>query len=173
MAWSEIRDGIWTIPADRAKNRRQHSIPLVGLAAEIVASVPKVEGRDLLFGLGPNGFRGWHIAGEALRKRIEKPMPHWVAHDLRRSVVTHMAEIGIEPHIIEAVVNHISGHKGGVAGIYNRAKYGPRIRQALDRWDAELRAIGCFFSELPEDTDKTGANIEGGQRKVVPLHVAV
>jgi len=173
MAWSEIRDGIWTIPADRAKNRRQHSIPLVGLAAEIVASVPKVEGRDLLFGLGPNGFRGWHIAGEALRKRIEKPMPHWVAHDLRRSVVTHMAEIGIEPHIIEAVVNHISGHKGGVAGIYNRAKYGPRIRQALDRWDAELRAIGCFFSELSEDADKTGANIEGGQRKVVPLHVAV
>ena len=45
-----------------------------------------------------------------------------------------MAEIGIQPHIIEAVVNHISGHKGGVAGVYNRATYAAEKRAALDRW---------------------------------------
>ena len=47
-----------------------------------------------------------------------------------RPVVTHMAEIGIQPHVIEAVVNHISGHKGGVAGVYNRATYAAEKRMA-------------------------------------------
>ena len=45
----------------------------------------------------------------------------WRIHDLRRTAVTGMAELGVLPHVIEAVVNHISGHKGGVAGVYNRA----------------------------------------------------
>jgi hypothetical protein len=53
------------------------------------------------------------------------PLPAWRLHDIRRSVATGMAEIGIQPHthIVEAVLNHISGHKAGVAGIYNRATY--------------------------------------------------
>ena len=45
-----------------------------------------------------------------------------------------MAEIGIQPNIIEAVLNHVSGHKGGVAGVYNRANYTDEKRVALDRW---------------------------------------
>ena len=55
-------------------------------------------------------------------------------HDLRRTVVTGMSEIGIAPHIVEAVVNHVSGHKGGVAGVYNKAKYSKEKRAALQRW---------------------------------------
>ena len=47
-----------------------------------------------------------------------------------------MAEIGIQPHIVEAVLNHISGRKAGVAGVYNRATYLPERRQALDLWGA-------------------------------------
>jgi integrase len=58
----------------------------------------------------------------------------WRLHDLRRTAVTHMAEIGIAPHIIEAVVNHISGHRGGIAGIYNRAVYMDERRRALEVW---------------------------------------
>jgi hypothetical protein len=45
-----------------------------------------------------------------------------------------MAEIGISPHVIEAVVNHVSGHKSGVAGVYNRAQYRDEKRLALERW---------------------------------------
>jgi len=57
--------------------------------------------------------------------------------------VTGMAEIGVQPHVIEAVVNHISGHKGGVAGIYNRATYAEEKRQALQRWDDYIgRLVG-------------------------------
>ena len=53
-----------------------------------------------------------------------------------------MAEIGIQPHIIEAVVNHISGHKGGVAGVYNRATYAAEKRTALERWAEWLSKAG-------------------------------
>jgi hypothetical protein len=51
-----------------------------------------------------------------------EPMAPWTMHDLRRSLVTGMNDRGLAPpHIIEAIVNHISGHRGGIAGIYNKA----------------------------------------------------
>ena len=61
-------------------------------------------------------------------------------HDVRRSTVTHMAELGIEPHVIEAAINHVSGHKGGIAGIYNQATYREQKRVALQRWADWLEA---------------------------------
>jgi integrase len=59
-------------------------------------------------------------------------------HDLRRTAATGMADIGIQPHIIEAVLNHVSGHKGGVAGIYNRSSYAKEKAEALARWDEHV-----------------------------------
>jgi hypothetical protein len=64
-----------------------------------------------------------------------------------------MAELGIQPHIIEATLNHVSGHRAGVAGIYNRATYQNEIRAALTLWADQVRAI-----------------VESGSRKVVSLH---
>jgi integrase len=66
---------------------------------------------------------------------------HWRLHDLRRTCATGMAELGIQPHIIEAVLNHVSGHKAGVAGIYNRARYESEMRDALQRWADHLDQI--------------------------------
>ena len=68
-------------------------------------------------------------------------MSDWVIHDIRRSVATGMADIGIQPHIIEAVLNHVSGHKGGVAGIYNRSSYAAEKAAALVKWDAHVASI--------------------------------
>jgi hypothetical protein len=65
----------------------------------------------------------------------------WVIHDIRRTVATGMADIGIPPHIIEAVLNHVSGHKGGVAGIYNRSSYAAEKAAALARWDEHVASI--------------------------------
>jgi integrase len=70
-----------------------------------------------------------------------KPIPAWVHHDLRRTCATGMADIGILPHIIEAVLNHISGHKAGVAGIYNKAVYRQEKAEALGRWDQHLSTL--------------------------------
>ena len=52
-----------------------------------------------------------------------------------------MAELGVLPHIIEAILNHVSGHKSGVAGIYNRARYEGEMREALQRWAHQVEAI--------------------------------
>ena len=67
----------------------------------------------------------------------------WTLHDLRRSVATGMAEcLGVAPHVVEAVLNHVSGHKAGVAGIYNLATYEKEQRAALVMWaDHVLAAI--------------------------------
>ena len=55
-----------------------------------------------------------------------------------------MAELGVAPHVVEAVVNHVSGHKAGVAGVYNRAVYAAEKRAALQRWadHVERLAVG-------------------------------
>jgi hypothetical protein len=74
-------------------------------------------------------------------------MPPWVLHDLRRSVATHMAELGIQPHIVEAVLNHMSGHKAGVAGVYNKATYAPEKRAALEA--DVLPTVARTMSDLP------------------------
>ena len=51
-----------------------------------------------------------------------------------------MADLGVQPHVIEAVLNHVSGHKAGVAGIYNRSTYAPEKRAALELWAGHLMA---------------------------------
>jgi hypothetical protein len=62
-------------------------------------------------------------------------MPAWRLHDLRRSFVTMLGELGFAPpHVIEAIVNHVSGHKAGVAGTYNKALYLEERRKALEAW---------------------------------------
>ena len=81
-----------------------------------------------------------------------KPLEHWTIHDLRRTVATGMAELGVQPHIIEALLNHVSGHKGGVAGIYNRATYDKEKREALNLWGEHVLSV-----------------IEGRGAKVLPL----
>jgi hypothetical protein len=75
----------------------------------------------------------------------------WTIHDIRRSVATGIANIGIAPHIIEEILNHQSGHKAGIAGIYNRSNYAREVRAALASWEAHI------------------AGLLGGKRTVVPF----
>jgi hypothetical protein len=62
-------------------------------------------------------------------------MAPWVLHDLRRSLATGLGErLGVAPYVVEAILNHIDGHKRGVAGVYNRAVYEKEKRAALSAW---------------------------------------
>jgi integrase len=134
----------WSIPKERTKNGFPHDVPLSAAALEILSAAPKREGRELLFGSGEGGFQGWSKAKAALDKRISKTgakVRPWRLHDIRRTVATRMADLGTLPHVIEAILNHISGHKGGVAGIYNRATYAKEKRQALDTWAAYVAKL--------------------------------
>ena len=52
-----------------------------------------------------------------------------------------MAELGVEPWIVETVLNHRSGHKAGIGGVYNRARYESQVRTAMLLWADHLRSI--------------------------------
>jgi integrase len=142
LRWSEIDEAgsTWRLPKERTKNGRAHEVPLSSAALELVRSCPRLEGSDFIF----PGRKGAYRGAGGLKRRLDDSsgVKGWVLHDLRRTVVTHMAEEAIAPpHVIEAIVNHTSGHKGGVAGVYNRAVYATEKRQALDRWARHLDKI--------------------------------
>jgi integrase len=133
MRWSEIdiEKRLWTLPSARSKNKKQHTIPLSRQVWKII------EGRksgDLV--LDVKSLSRSKAALDALAR-----IPHWTLHDCRRTCVTQMAEIGIAPHIIEATVNHIGGHKAGIAGVYNRAEYADEKRDALQAWANHIDTI--------------------------------
>jgi integrase len=154
LAWPEVDLDKRQIelPEMRTKNGRAHIVPLSNDALDVLRAVPRRLDRDLIFGVGAGGFSGWSKAKTELNDRIaaaraeageKKPMPAWTLHDIRRSVVTHLHERGFAPpHVVEAIVNHVSGHQGGVAGVYNKAQYLPERRQALVFWGAHVAAIG-------------------------------
>jgi integrase len=161
MAWSELDldSCTWCIPGSRTKNKRTHTVPLSGPAFAVIESTPR-GGHDCLFGRAGAGFGGWSKAKDALDRRIAdardgKAMPPWRMHDLRRTCATRMADLGVQPHVIEAALNHISGHKGGVAGVYNRSTYEREVKAALALWADHVRSV-----------------VEGGERKVVTLRSA-
>ena len=141
MCWSEISldKGIWTLPAERSKNGRPHTLPLMPMMREIIDTVPQMASRDQLFGQRSHGFTAWVQGKRALDER--SGVQDWTVHDLRRTVATKMADIGVQPHIIEQILNHQSGHKAGPAGIYNRSSYEREVKAALAQWHDHLLAL--------------------------------
>ena len=143
MRWSELDldAGTWTLPAERSKNRRAHTITLPPAALAIINSVP-LTSRDHLFGhRAADGFATWSNAKADLDRRLGDAVKGWRLHDLRRSAATKMADIGVEPHVVEACLNHYSGHRAGVAGVYNRARYEQATKLALVKWADHVLAL--------------------------------
>jgi integrase len=143
----DLQKDVITLVGDRTKNGRPHTTPLSASARTIVeARVRRKHNGKLVLGVGEAPFSGWWREKNRLDERIAKanggkPLEHWTHHDLRRSFATHAAELGIiQPHIIEAILNHVSGHKGGVAGVYNKATYEPEKRLGLVKWADQLLA---------------------------------
>jgi integrase len=153
LPWSELNnaDARIELPPERTKNHLPHMVPLSDQAAEVLAGVERVEGDTFVFGRGEvAGFSGWSRAKAALDARIAKArkqagvkerMPRWTIHDLRRTAASGMAGLKIEPAHIEAVLNHVSGVKAGVAGTYNQYAYLDEKREALKAWGAHVAKL--------------------------------
>ena len=78
-----------------------------------------------------------------IKRRLDAAMriPPWRLHDVRRSFVTGLAELGIRPDVIELAVNHRSGMRGGIAGTYNRSELLPERRAALETWASHVEGL--------------------------------
>jgi integrase len=148
----DAEQGTWTIPPERSKNGRAHTLPLMPLMLEIIRSVPCMATREHLFGTRSSaGFCTWAQGKAELDAR--SGVSNWRVHDIRRTVASGLADLGVMPHVIEQILNHQSGHKRGVAGVYNRSSYEREVRSALALWEGHLRAL-----------------IEGGgERRVLPF----
>jgi integrase len=151
MTWAELTGPTWTIPADRAKNGKALILDLPPAAIAVLGEVEQREGRDLLFGARSGPFSGWSRGKAELDGRLlvalqavhgpKAALPPWRLHDLRRTAATRMADLGVQPHVVEALLNHISGSRAGVAGIYNRATYRDEKRAALLMWADHVLAL--------------------------------
>jgi integrase len=146
LSWSEIdfERSLIVLPASRVKNGREHVVPMSGPVRAILEARPRIYGRELVFGVRGD-IGGFSFSAhkrqldEALAGAVTK---EWVLHDLRRTVATGMADqLGVQPHIVEAILNHSGGAKAGVAGIYNRAQYLAEKKQALERWADYVMAL--------------------------------
>ena len=138
LRYDEIADDQIHLPGERTKNKRAHIVPLSEPARAILAKHPQRESREFVFGI-TRGYSDWGNAKSGFDARV--PMEHWTLHDLRRTAATRMADLGVAPHVVEAVLNHVSGHKAGVAGIYNRATYANEKRAALELWGEHVLSL--------------------------------
>jgi integrase len=169
MAWSEIADDLtaWTIPGQRTKNGAVHAVPLSTTASAIIKAalpadtkeaklvVAELRSAGALILPGEKGrYAGWSKAKRALDKAIgdarakaagksgkAAPIERWSIHDLRRTVATGLQRLGVRLEVTEAVLNHISGSRGGIAGVYQRHDWAAEKRVALDSWAAHVGAI--------------------------------
>jgi integrase len=142
LPWSELEDGTWTLPAERAKNGREHKITLPPAAREIIDRVPRRAGRDQLFGdRAERGFTSWSRGKQDLEQRLNGSVGAWRIHDIRRTVASGMIGLHIPSDHVEAVLNHYGGHRRGVAGVYNRYPYEKEIALALLNWSKHVLAL--------------------------------
>jgi integrase len=142
---------MWRLPGSRTKNGKPHIVALSPLARDLIGKVKSPQGKLIFSTTGVSPVSGWNRA----KRRLDALMlaaardeggkavtiAPWVLHDLRRSCVTGMAELGIRPDVTELVVNHVSGARAGIAGIYNRSELLPERRAALERWSAHLENL--------------------------------
>jgi integrase len=140
LQWSEIDfdQAMISLPSERTKNSKPFDIPLTAAALAILEAQPRRD-RAFVFGRGQGGFSGWSKSKTELDQRAN--IAPWRLHDLRRTASTVMYELGVQPHIVEAVLNHISGHKGGVSGVYNKAAYRTEKAAALVLWAEHVLAV--------------------------------
>jgi integrase len=155
MRWRELDfdNATWTIAKERCKNGKAHTIDLspevlriLDPVGDAVAFRPTVFTQDFVFSTsGTVPVSGFHGAKERIDKRMhelvgEKFQP-WRTHDLRRTAASGMAALGIQPHVIERVLNHLSGVQGGLTGVYQRYEYREERKQAILIWSEHVAHI--------------------------------
>jgi integrase len=171
MKWAEISEDLstWTMPGERTKNGVLHVVPLSGPARDLLRGLLpndsteanralaeyRLGGGLVLPGLLGTPFAGWSKAKAALDKAVTEaranvavatgprpaPLVSWSVHDLRRTVATGLQRLGVRLEVTEAILNHISGSRGGIAGVYQRHDWAGEKVVALNAWAAHVLAV--------------------------------
>jgi integrase len=148
MAYSELdlEGALWTLPAERVKNKRQHKVPLSPQALALLSNMPRIVGYPFVFSTtGETAASGFSNAKEHLDRVLAtlnpQPLEPWTMHDIRRSLASGMARLGVQLHVIERCLNHVSGSFAGIVAVYQRHEFSGEMRAALDAWAAHIGEI--------------------------------
>ena len=141
----DLERAIWTIPGARAKNGVVHVVPLsLAAIAEIKPLIGERKEGKLFPARGraehaPSGFsRSWARIRKVVANEFGRPVERFTMHDLRRTGATGLQRLGVRLEVTEAVLNHVSGSRGGIVGVYQRHHFTDEKRQALERWATDL-----------------------------------
>jgi integrase len=148
---SEFRDldkleqAAWLIPGERTKNKRDHLIPLSRLARETVKAAIKLGDNDTEFLFPTRYNNGTPLEGHALTTAMARFCADWKEppspHDLRRTVNTRLAMLGVAKEVRDRCLNHVTGLRDPESRHYNRYEFQQEKRDALGKWDKALAAI--------------------------------
>ena len=156
MIWNELDlvNNQWKIPSSRTKNEKPHTVHLSEQAATVISGISSI-GSFVFTSNGKTPFSGFSKS----KKRLDElsGVTNWRLHDIRRTVTSGMAKLGIAPHIADKILNHQSGTISGVAAVYQRHEFLDERKTALNAW-------GNYVQSLLDKTDRDNVvNILEGQ----------
>jgi integrase len=137
LQWAEVNGKTIELAGARTKNGEPHSIPLSEPALKVLKSVPRIAGREYVFGK-PLRSGAW---SNIKTKFDAAKVSNWRIHDLRRTVATGLQKLGVNLQTIEAVLNHTSGSRSGVVVVYQRHSFDSEKRAALDAWGRHVMLL--------------------------------
>jgi integrase len=144
MKWGEIDEEqrLWVLPSARAKNAREHAIPLSSQAWALIQTMPRFAGCEFVFTAdGRSPIAGWAKAKTRLSGKAGIAEEDWRLHDLRRTAASGLARLGVSVPAIEKALNHQSGVFRGIVSTYQTHDYADEIRIALQRWADRVEQI--------------------------------
>jgi integrase len=165
MRWAELDldNALWIIPRERTKNGRTHRVALSAPAVSLLdrAAILAIKAHrgfkdsDLVFSTtgttAPSGFSKAKRALDAAMKEIlGGRFEEWRVHDLRRTCATGMEDLGIPTRVVETALNHISGTKAGIVGVYQRAEHKEAVKTAFEAWG---RRVIKILGDAPPDSN--------------------
>jgi integrase len=158
LAWKELDldGGEWHLPAERAKNGRAHTVPLVPAAVDLLTA--RKQSGVLVFEnsrrTAPSGF-GKVAARLVKATKAAGHSEPWVLHDIRRTVATGLQRLGVRLEVTEALLNHVSGSRSGIVGVYQRHGWEKEKRAALEAWAAHVLRLADNAPEPGKVADPT------------------
>lgn len=164
MRYSELKEGVWTLPASRTKNKREHVVPLPKLALDIIEDVKSPSSEFMFSTTGKTAASGFSRAKHKLDGLMRQDLPKlepWRLHDLRRTAASGMARVGVNLPIIEKTLNHVSGSFAGIVGVYQRHSFHEEKRHGLEAWSKFLVTL-----VTPTPDNVVALLVQGAKRRV-------
>jgi integrase len=142
-AWLDLDANTCTLPSTLTKNGRSHTFPIGDLSCALLQASMTASSSPFLFPArgsdGKTPFNGWSKAKAQLDAKAN--IEAWTLHDLRRTYATNLQRLGIRLEVIEALLNHISGTRAGIVGVYQRHRYEVEMREAVNVYESWLQSI--------------------------------